>query len=347
MGKVKTKAPSILLKAEGYEEWIRLIKERIQRARVKASMLVNTEQTLLYWDIGHNILEKQNNEGWGTKVVERMSADLKDAFPDMTGWSPRNLKYMRAFADAWARKEIVQAPLAQLPWYHHLALLESLKSRGDRIAYAALAIENGWSRNVMVHQIELGFADQHGTAITNFKNLMPPADSDMAEQTLKGEYDLGFLPATAKTKENKLRTMLVDKVAKFMVELGAGFSYVGKGLTIDVGGDEFEIDLLFYHVLLHRYIVIELKTGKFQPKDLGQLGFYMTAVDRQVKSNIDGKTIGILLCKSRNDIVAEYSLADLKRPIGVSTYRLGLPPLEQLQAQLQKALALKKKGGGQ
>ena len=347
MGKIKTKAPSILLKAEGYEEWIRLIKERIQRARVKASMLVNTEQTLLYWDIGHNILEKQNNEGWGTKVVERMSVDLKDAFPDMTGWSPRNLKYMRAFADAWARKEIVQAPLAQLPWYHHLALLESLKSSDDRIAYAALAIENGWSRNVMVHQIGLGFADQHGTAITNFKNLMPPADSDMAEQTLKGEYDLGFLPATAKTKENKLRTMLVDKVAKFMVELGAGFSYVGKGLTIDVGGDEFEIDLLFYHVLLHRYIVIELKTGKFQPKDLGQLGFYMTAVDRQVKSNIDGKTIGILLCKSRNDIVAEYSLADLKRPIGVSTYRLGLPPLEQLQAQLQKALALKKKVGGQ
>ena len=347
MGKVKTKAPSILLKAEGYEEWIRLIKERIQRARVKASMLVNTEQTLLYWDIGHNILEKQNNEGWGTKVVERMSVDLKEAFPDMKGWSRSNLMYMRQFADAWTRKEIVQAPLGQLPWYHHLALLECLKSRGDRIAYAALAIENGWSRNVMVHQIELGFADQHGTAITNFKNLMPPADSDMAEQTLKGEYDLGFLPATAKTKENKLRTMLVDKVAKFMVEIGAGFSYVGKGLTIDVGGDEFEIDLLFYHVLLHRYIVIELKTGKFQPKDLGQLGFYMTAVDRQVKSNIDGKTIGILLCKSRNDIVAEYSLADLKRPIGVSTYRLGLPPLEQLQAQLQKALALKKKGGGQ
>ena len=152
-------------KVHGYEEWIRAIKERIQRARVKASMLVNSEQTLLYWDIGHDILEKQESEGWGTKVVERMSVDLKAAFPDMTGWSPRNLKYMRAFADAWARKEIVQAPLAQLPWYHHLALLECLKSRGDRIAYAALAIENGWSRNVMVHQIELGVADQHGTAI--------------------------------------------------------------------------------------------------------------------------------------------------------------------------------------
>ena len=193
----RSKTMAVALTAGGYEEWIRSIKERIQRARVKASMLVNSEQTLLYWDIGHDILEKQDSEGWGSKVVERMSADLKAAFPDMTGWSPRNLKYMRAFADAWARKEIVQAPLAQLPWYHHLALLECLKSRGDRIAYAALAIENGWSRNVMVHQIELGAVDLHGTAITNFKKLMPPVDSDMAEQTLRGEYDLGFLPAKA------------------------------------------------------------------------------------------------------------------------------------------------------
>ncbi len=326
--------------ADGYEKWMTSIKERIRKSRIRASMLVNSEQTLLYWDVGHEILEKQENEGWGTKVVERMSADLKAAFPDMMGWSPRNLKYMRTFAEAWTRTEIVQAPLAQLPWYHHIALLECLKSRGDRVAYAILAVENGWSRNVLVHQIELGAADQHGTAITNFKNLMPPVDSDMAEQTLKGEYDLGFLPATVKTKENKLRAMLVDKVAQFMVELGAGFSYVGKGLTIDVGGDEFEIDLLFYHVILHRYIVIELKTGKFHPKDLGQLGFYMTAVDRQIKSGIDGRTIGILLCKSRNDIVAEYSLADLNKPIGVSTYRLGLPPLEQLQSQLQKVLSI-------
>jgi predicted nuclease of restriction endonuclease-like (RecB) superfamily len=331
--------------AEGYETWIRSIKARIQRARIKASMLVNSEQTLLYWDVGHEILTKQEKEGWGSRVVDRMSADLKAAFPDMTGWSPRNLKYMRAFADAWKRNEIVQAPLAQLPWYHHLALLECLKSRGDRIAYAALAIDNGWSRNVMVHQIELGVADQHGSAITNFKSLMPPVDSDMAVQTLKGEYDLGFLPATAKTKENRLRQMLVDKVAKFMVELGAGFSYVGKGLAIDVGGDEFEIDLLFYHVLLHRYIVIELKTGKFHPKDIGQLGFYMTAVDRHVKSEMDGKTIGILLCKSRNDIVAEYSLSDMNKPIGVSTYRLGLPSQEQLQTQLRKALSERKKSG--
>ena len=252
---------------DDYEKWMTSIKERIQRSRIRASMLVNSEQTLLYWDVGHEILEKQNNEGWGTKVVERMSADLKATFPDMKGWSRSNLMYMRQFAEAWTRREIVQAPLGQLPWYHHIALLECLKSRGDRIAYAALALENGWSRNVMVHQIELGAADLHGTAITNFKNLMPPADSDMAEQTLKGEYDLG------------------------------------------------------------------------------QLGFYMTAVDRQVKSKIDGKTIGILLCKSRNDVVAEYSLADLNKPIGVSTYRLGLPPLEQLKAQLRKVLSIPNRAG--
>ena len=155
---------------DDYEKWMISIKERIQRSRVRASMLVNSEQTLLYWDVGHEILEKQNNEGWGAKVVERMSADLKATFPDMKGWSRSNLMYMRQFAEAWTRKEIVQAPLGQLPWYHHIALLECLKSRGDRIAYAALALENGWSRNVMVHQIELGAADLHGTAITNFKN---------------------------------------------------------------------------------------------------------------------------------------------------------------------------------
>ena len=334
------KAEAMTAVVEGYEAWIRSIKERIQRARIKASMLVNSEQTLLYWDIGHDILEKQDSEGWGTKVVERMSADLKAAFPDMTGWSPRNLKYMRAFADAWARKEIVQAPLAQLPWYHHLALLACLKSRGDRIAYAALAIENGWSRNVMVHQIELGAVDLHGTAITNFKKLMPPVDSDMAEQTLRGEYDLGFLPANAKTKENKLRAMLVDKVAKFMIELGAGFSYVGKGLTIDVGGDEFEIDLLFYHVVLHRYIVIELKTGKFHPKDLGQLGFYMTCVDRQIKHEWDGPTVGLVLCKSKDRTVVEYALSGMDRPMGVAQYKLHKVPPKELSVAAESIARL-------
>lgn len=327
-----------ILKTDEYDIWICSIKKRIQSARIKACMLVNSELTLLYWDIGNDIIEKQNLEGWGTKVVERMSFDLKKAFPDMSGWSTRNLKYMRSFAETWTRNEIVQAPLAQLPWYHHIALLENLKSRGDRLAYAALSIENGWSRNVLVHQIGLCAAKQQGKAINNFKNVMPPMDSDMANQALRGEYDLGFLPTSGNITENRLRTLLVDRVAQFMVELGAGFSYVGKGWRLKVGGDEFEIDLLFYHVVLHRYIVIELKTGKFHPKDLGQLSFYMTAIDRQVKTEIDSKTIGILLCKSRNDIVAEYSLSDFDKPLGISTYRLGLPSLEELQTQLRDIL---------
>lgn len=328
---------------QGYAEWIESVKERVRHSCIRTVLQANAEQLLLYWDIGHEIVEKQSREGWGTKVVERMSTDLRSAFPGMPGWSRSNLMYMRQFAEAWCRKEIVQQPVGQLPWGHHLKLLERLDSHGDRVMYAACAVRNGWSRNVLVHQIDIGFADQHGTAVTNFKSVMPPSDSDLAEQALKGDYDLGFLAPAAQVKENKLRAMLVEKVAKFLVELGAGFSYVGKALPIVVGGDEFEMDLLFYHVILHRYVVIELKTGKFHPKDLGQLSFYMTAVDRQVKAKIDGKTIGILLCRSRNDIVAEYALADLQRPIGVSTYHLGLPSPEQLQEQLQKILTTKSK----
>ena len=322
----------------GYKEWIESIKRRIRSARLKAFMAANAEQVLLYWDVGNEILDKQEREGWGTKVVDRMSHDLAEEFPEMAGWSVRNLKYMRAFSAAWRRSEIVQAPLAQLPWYHHIALMERLKSRGDRMAYAALAVENGWSRNVMVHHIGMNAADDHGKAVTNFRKRLPPVDSDMAENAIKGEYDLGFLAAGRRTKENRLRAMLVDKVAQFVIELGAGFSYIGKAMPIVVGGDTFELDLLFYHVVLHRYVVIELKTGKFNPRDLGQLGFYMTAVDRQVKSKIDGKTIGLLLCRSRNRVVVEYSLADMMRPIGVATYDLGLPPVEQLQERLSLAL---------
>ena len=227
-----------------------------------------------------------------------------------------------------------------MPWYHQIALMEQLKSRSDRLAYAALAVENGWSRNVLVHHVELGTAKTAGkcAAITNFKATLPPDDSDLAEGMLKGKYDLGFLNAARRTKENELRAMLVDKVAHFLLELGTGFSYVGKAVKLEVGGDEFEMDLLFYHLTLHRYVVIELKTGKFKPEHLGQLSFYMTAVDRQVKSKVDGKTVGLLLCKSRNKVVVEYALADLRKPVGVSMYDLGLPPTPQLEEKLATAL---------
>ena len=258
----------------------------------------------------------------------------------MEGFSRSNLMYMRSFASTWSRREIVQAPLGQLPWYHQIALIEKLKSRTDRLAYAALAVENGWSRNVLVHHVESGTAEKDGSAaLTNFRETLPPRDSDLAEGMLKGKYDLGFLNLAHRAKENELRAKLVDKVAQFLVELGAGFSYVGKAVKLDVGGDEFEMDLLFYHLILHRYVVIELKTGKFKPEHLGQLSFYMTAVDRKVKGAKDGKTVGLLLCKSRNKIVVEYALSDLRKPVGVSTYDLGLPPIPQLEERLSLALA--------
>lgn len=322
-----------------YVEWIKTIKERVRQARLRALTVANTEQLLLYWDVGDEIRTKQRRFGWGSKVVDRMSRDLRNEFPEMGGWSLRNLIYMRSFAGSWQRHEIMQAPLAQLPWYHQIALLEQLKSRTDRLAYAALSVENGWSRNMLVHHVELGTARSDDTALTNFRTTLPPQDSDLAQGMLKGEYDFGFLSATTRTRENELRGMLSDRVAQFLLELGAGFSYVGKGVKLDVGGDEFELDLLFYHLVLHRYVVIELKTGKFKPEHLGQLSFYMTAVDRQVKSRIDGKTVGLLLCKSRNKVVVEYALSDLRKPVGVSTYNLGLPPLPQLEAKLSAALA--------
>lgn len=335
-------APVLLSRSrlpDGYDNWIRAIKERVRNARFRAHLAANAEQLALYWDIGREILDKQAVRGWGAKIVARMSQDLRAEFPGMAGFSPRNLLYMRAFADAWRRPEIVQAPLAQLPWYHHIALLEHLKSRGDRLVCAALAVENGWSRNVLVHQIASGAATARPRAITNFADLMPPADSDLADRMLKGEYDLGFLGAAEGIRENRLRKLLADRVAQFLLELGVGFAFVGKGVKIDVGGDEFEMDLLFYHLALHRYVVVELKTGKFNPRDVGQLGFYMTAVDRRIKTPADAQTIGLLLCKSRNRLVVEYSLADLRSPMGVSTYDLGLPPPDQLSLRLSAALS--------
>lgn len=335
--KTNLPTPSFASDASDYDNWILSIKERVRHARLRALLSANAEQLALYWDIGRAILDKQEQHGWGSKVVERMSGDLRAEFPDMTGFSARNLNYMRAFAEAWRHPEIVQAPLAQLPWYHQIALLERLKSRGDRLAYAALAAENGWSRNVLVHHIDLQSADSLPHALTNFRNRLPPDDSDLAENMLKGKYDLGFLDANARTKENHLRKLLSDRVAQFLVELGVGFAFVGKAVKLDVGGEEFELDLLFYHLTLHRYVVVELKTGKIRPQDVGQLAFYMTAVDRQIKTSADGKTVGLLLCKSRNRVVVEYALADLVAPIGVSTYDLGLPAPEQLSARLSTA----------
>ena len=253
---------------------------------------------------------------------------------------------MRALAAAWTEEEIVQAPLGQLTWYHHITLLDKLNSKELRLSYARLAVENGWSRNVMVHHIELKTAERIGKAQTNFQTTLPAEDSDLAQQTLKDPYKLEFLGLAESVKENRLRQALEDRVADFLLELGTGFAYVGKKVSLEVGGDPFEMDLLFYHLRLHCYVVIELKTGKLKPEHVGQLSFYMTTVDKQMKTPQDGPTIGLLLCKSKNKVVAEYSLENFCKPIGISAYELAndipqqmseaLPNVQQLEEALNK-----------
>ena len=319
---------------EGYAEWLADLKGRIHNAQQRATLAVNRELVLLYWQIGCDILVRQAAQGWGAKVIERLAHDLRAAFPEMKGFSPRNLKYMRSFAQAWPDAEFVQGVLAQLPWYHQLALLDKLPCPGTRRWYAAKAIEHNWSRNILVMQIETHLLERSGKAVTNFTANLPEPQSDLARESLKDPYRFDFLGLTDKAQEREIENALVKHVTEFLLELGAGFAFVGRQVLLDVGGDEFFIDLLFYHLKLRCYVVVELKGGKFKPEHLGQLGFYLTAVDRQVKHAQDNPTIGLLLCKSKNKVVAEYALGDKTQPMGIAEYKL----LESLPAELQTSL---------
>jgi predicted nuclease of restriction endonuclease-like (RecB) superfamily len=319
---------------EGYADWLGDLKARIHSAQLRATLAVNRELVLLYWQIGRDILLRQAQQGWGAKVIERLAHDLREAFPEMKGFSPRNLKYMRAFSEAWTDSEFVQGVLAQLPWYHQLALLDKLGTEMERRWYAAKAIEHNWSRNILVMQIETRLLERSGTAVTNFDLTLPKPQSDLARESIKDPYRFDFLGLTNEAQERAIEDALVKHVTEFLLELGAGFAFVGRQVLLDVGGDEFFIDLLFYHLKLRCYVVVELKGCKFKPEHLGQLSFYLTAIDRQVKHPSDNPTIGLLLCKSKNKIVAEYALGDKSQPMGVAEYKL----LESLPAELQTSL---------
>jgi len=319
---------------DGYGDWLIDLKSRIHNAQQRATLAVNSELVLLNWQIGQDILTRQTQQGWGTKVIDRLAQDLHAAFPDMKGFSPRNLKYMRAFAGAWPDAEFVQEVLAQLPWYHQIALLDKLSSPETRRWYAAQAIKHNWSRNILVMQIEARLLERSGKAVSNFDSQLPKPQSDLARESLKDPYRFDFLGLTLDAQEREIENALVKHVTDFLLELGAGFAFVGQQVLLDVGGDEFFIDLLFYHLKLRCYVVIELKAGKFKPEHLGQLSFYLTAVDAQLKHPQDGPTIGLLLCKSKNKVVAEYALRDNARPIGVAEYQL----VESLPAELQTSL---------
>ncbi|WP_434985884.1 PDDEXK nuclease domain-containing protein [Vreelandella zhaodongensis] len=336
---------SLTERPEGYASWLTELKPRIHQAQQRAALAVNHELLQLYWQIGKDILERQAQQGWGAKVIEQLAQDLRQHFPEMKGFSRANLMYMRSFAQAWSKDEIVQQPVGQLPWGHNLALLSKLKDPQERLFYASKAVENNWSRNVLVMQIESGLHQRQGSAITNFEQRLPKAQSDLARESLKDPYRFDFLNLGQEAQERDIETALMQHVTEFLLELGAGFAFVGRQVPLEVGGDDFYLDLLFYHLKLRCYVVIELKAGDFKPEHLGQLGFYLTTVDRQIKSEHDQPTLGLLLCKSKNKIVAEYALSDKSQPMGIAEYKLqqalpeqletNLPSIEQIERELQ------------
>lgn len=339
------KPVSLIQPPDGYADWLVELKGRIHSAQQRATLAVNRELVLLYWQIGRDILTRQAEQGWGAKVIDRLAHDLRTAFPEMKGFSRANLMYMRAFAEAWPDSVIVQQAVGQLPWGHNLVLLARLKQPEQRLAYARAAIEHGWSRNVLNIHIETGLLERTGKAVTNFSERLPAPGSDLARQSLKDPYLFDFLDVGKEADEREIESALVKHITQFLLELGAGFAFVGRQVHLEVGGDDFFIDLLFYHLKLRCYVVIELKADKFKPEHLGQLGFYLTAVDRQFKSEQDSPTIGLLLCKSKNKVVAEYALGDKNQPMGIAEYKLleslpeplqtNLPSIEQIERELQ------------
>jgi len=331
---------------EGYTEWLSELKKRITNTQQNAIRSLNAELVLLYWQIGNDILVRQSQQNWGAKIVDRLSQDLRSSFPELKGFSPRNLKYMRAFAKEWTDFELVQQLVAQLPWGHSLVLLDKLSTQEERLWYIEQTIKHSWSRNVLIHQIESKLIQREGKAITNFSNNLPKPQSELAQATLKDPYIFDFLSLGVEAKERDIEAALTKHITQFLLELGAGFAFVGKQMHIEVGDDDFYIDLLFYHLKLRCYVVVELKAGDFKPEHTGQLSFYLSAVDSQIKDKEDAPSIGLLLCKTRNKIVAEYALRDNSKPIGVSEYQLAevlpddlenqLPSIEQIEEEFAR-----------
>jgi len=327
-----------------YDTLLQALKERIQTAQVRAALAVNRELVMLYWQLGREILTRQQQQGWGAKVIERLAQDLQRAFPAMKGFSPRNLKYMRAFAETYPDEPIVQGVLAQITWYHNIALIEKLKAQTERLWYAQKTLEHGWSRNVLVYQIESNLYLRQGGAVTNFDRTLPQPQSDLAQQLIKDPYHFDFLNLGEAAQERDLEKALVAHMRDFLLELGVGFAFVGSQYRLEVGGEDFYIDLLFYHLSLRCYIVIDLKMTEFKPEFSGKMNFYVSAVDDLLRHADDRPTIGIVLCKSKNKAVAEYALRDVNKPIGISTHQLrgslpeplksSLPTIEQLEMEL-------------
>lgn len=362
-----------------YNNWILQLKQKFQKTQIKAAMQVNQELLKFYWELGADIVEKQEKTDWGSKFLKQVSSDLLDAFPDVKGFSLSNIKYIRqwylfysqyiiigqqlvgqfqegiiqpAQKDEKGQQAVAQLPdrnieqLFQIPWGHHIAIISKCKTIPEAQYYISNTFRHGWSRTVLVHQIESGLYQREGRAISNFSQTLPAPQSDLAQQMLKDPYVFDFLTMQADFNERELEKSLIEHITKFLLELGAGFAYIGNQVPITIGIRDFSMDLLFYQTRLHCYVVIELKKTDFEPEHAGKLNFYIKAVDAQYRQKGDEPTIGLLLCKSKDKVVAEYALSDINKPMGISEYHLtkilpnelksSLPTIEDIENEFSK-----------
>lgn len=338
----ESEAKRVLMNTPEYISIIENIKSEIKAAQYRAAVHVNADMLLLYHDIGCVINE---HKAWGNKFVDNLATDIRIAFPESKGYSVRNLKYMAKFAETYPDREFVQTVSARIPWSHNIAILEKVKDPKQRVWYIQKTAENGWSHNVLVHQIESGLYQRQVLAdkVTNFERRLPSPQSELAAQTIKDPYVFDFIPFREDMLARDIEQALVRDVTKLLLELGTGFAFLGNQYHLNVGGDDFYIDLLFYNLNLRCYVVIELKTGEFKPEYAGQLNFYLSAVDGILKKEQDNPSIGLLLCKSKNNVVAEYSLKDISKPIGVSEYKVTSSLPDDLEKQLPSVEDIQKR----
>lgn len=323
-----------MIETLAYQHFLHDIKQLVEGAKVKALVQVNRELLQFYWQLGQLILQKQTEQGWGAKIVQHLSDDLHVAFPNNKGFSVRNLNYMRKFAAAYPDFSIVQTLSAQLSWSHHILLLDKFPDGQLRLWYLLKSAEQGWSYRILQHQIDLNAHEQFGLLPNNFADLLPTPQSEAVTQLFKDEYVFDFISQDEKRKERDLEREIVQQITAFLLALGKGFSYVGRQYHLQVGEQDFYIDLLFYHYKIRCFVVVELKIDDFKPEYAGKLNFYLSVVDDIVKQADDLPTIGLLLCRSKNNVVVEYALKDMHKPMGVASYKLTHEIPENLKQNL-------------
>ena len=322
------------LNSQNYAVLLQTLKTEISQARVRAHLSANKEMIALYWKIGNQILLKQKEEGWGTRVIENISKDLRTEFPEMKGLSARNLVYMQTFAKHYPDFQITQRAVAQIPWGHNCVIMDKISVDAERLWYAQKTIEYGWSRNVLSAQIQSNLYAREGKGINNFQETLPPSQSDLASSIIKDPYNLEFLDIQGKINERKLEGKLVDHIRDFLLELGQGFAFIGTQYHIELEGEDYYLDMLLYHVKLKCYVVVELKNTTFKPEYAGKLNFYLNLMDKKIKDESDNPTIGLILCKDKKGITVEYAIEGINKPMGVSQFKL----TEELPEKLKQYL---------